>query len=248
MVEYFTKGSKRYLKAGASTAFFTASLLYTVSMLFKAVLSFSIIPLLTGDVFAGTGDAFILSSRILVFSTPFMLIPSGLICVGMWIFCYSSRKAVNDSNNTAIPLKGMKLIRIGVVSLAAVYILLILFMLYLFANITVILEDSSLNSDIISRSVVFFSFLLFFCAVIPDAVYFLGLFKTLNAAVKTLKKGTDFEYIPLSFLVFGFILAAVKIITAIMSLIDGNPIGFIFLISESAAFAMIAVVAYSIRD
>jgi hypothetical protein len=219
-----TKESGVVIKAGASTAFFALVLLYTMSVFFFAFASGESFFGLYGALLGHPGGGGVLMGgmgigRIIL--QLISLLPSILICAGLWLLCFSLRSKDSGSIRHLLLLKCA-----AALQFCLIFMLIAVVKAALFVNINIVtLQSYALADRIISglsQPTVIIAFFALLAAAGALLAYALFIFKAIDMAVKTLRTGQRRGFVPMPLIILNSAFAAINLAGAGFDITRGN--------------------------
>ncbi|MDR0325608.1 MAG: hypothetical protein LBI19_05905 [Oscillospiraceae bacterium] len=244
-----TNAAKVITGMGASTAFFVITLFYTMGVFFNALSSgASYFGLYSG--FMGrpagitdlTGDAILLQAGLWLLA----LIPSILICAGLWTLCFRAREPNGSLNGPLFLIKGAV-----IAQFCLIFLLILVMQGALIASLSFInIERFALSGRLaagLSQAVIGGVILLIAGMAAALVFYFINILKTVNMAISTLQTGQRWGDVPTPLIVMNYLFAAVNFISAGFEISRGNAASAVSAICTAAFLAGLSASLSAVR-
>jgi hypothetical protein len=219
-----TKESGFIIGNGASTTFFVLILFYTMSVFFFAFASGSSFLGAYGGLLGHPGGGGVLAGSSEVWQIILMLaslLPSILICAGLWLLCFAFRGKGEGAIGNLLLIKG---------AVAAQFVLIFALIAVIFAALFVNLNFVTINSypladrltDGMSQTVTVVVLFALLAAAALLVMYFLSILKAANMVIKTLRTGERRGFIPMPLIIMNCGFSLLNIVGAGFDVNRGN--------------------------
>ncbi|PKM63031.1 MAG: hypothetical protein CVU97_02420 [Firmicutes bacterium HGW-Firmicutes-21] len=222
-------------RAGSSTVFFIAVILYSVQILLSLIHAFIREPVSNTDIYSEFNEEIgvqfekiqdALSTFALVVS-----IPTILICIGMWLFYASSRSRYDGP----LPTTGLTMIKvINFIFLGFLLLFpFLVFLTVLFGNV-----DTEESSAVL---IAIIAIIIFAIVLTLPVIYIIGIINTINTLKKTIKTGMPSDKVSGFVGVMNFIIAVFFILTALAAIRTLDIVAIFSNLLSAAFFILISI-------
>ncbi|MCL2002814.1 MAG: hypothetical protein FWG72_02280 [Oscillospiraceae bacterium] len=219
-----TKETQFMVGAGASTSFFVLTLLYTMSVFFFAFASGSSFLGVYGGLMGHPGGGGGLAGApglLQIVLILLSLIPSILICSGLWLLCFALRNQSGGAIGYLVLIKGAVIAQFALMFTLIAVIEAALFVSLPFVRLPSFPLAERITSGL-SQIVSGFALFALLAAAGGLAIYLIFILRTLGMAIGTLRAGERRGFVPMPLILINSAFALLNLVCAGMDASRGN--------------------------